>query len=229
MNRADRRNSPATRPSIGRSGKKRLASIALVILVALYGVLQPRLNERFGLNLPGLPAGDQTPAPSTLAERVDVLPDADANGVTYADTEQSGVNSSSEQSEDLLYGILREVGPDRFVSPEGLYYISGSAEGHRLEHLKRHTADQPSRPGKHGVFDGGMEGALITIDRAYDRARQNRRTTKQVDRQRTVYTIEMDKRVGYVGGSEGKRLRHPVADRVKLVLEGKNVITAYPL
>lgn len=133
------------------------------------------------------------------------------------------------EADDLLYGILREVSRDRYISPAGLQYTPGSAEGHRLEHLRRHTKDDPGRPGKHGVFDGNMEGALKTIDAAYGRAKQGQRTTKQVDDGRTIYTVDMGRRVGFVGGREGGRKRNPMARRVRLVLEGTRVITAYPL
>ena len=108
-------------------------------------------------------------------------------------------------------------------------YTRGSAEGHRLEHLRRHTEDQPRRPGSHGVFDGGMAGALKTIDRAYERAKNNQRTTRKRDEGRDILTVDMGGRVGYVGGRDGNRRRKPMARRVRLVLDGQRVITAYPL
>lgn len=108
-------------------------------------------------------------------------------------------------------------------------YGPGSAEGHRLEHLKRHTKDDPRRRGSHGVFEGGMEGALKTIDAAYSRAKNNQRTTKEVDGDRTIYTVDLGKRIGYVGGSTGQRRGKPMARRVRLVLEGNYVVTAFPL
>lgn len=145
---------------------------------------------------------------------------------TGTGTKGTGTNGATE---DLRYGLLREVSRDRYLSPAGLQYTPGSAEGHRLEHLRRHTKDMPGRPGSHGVFDGEMEGALKTIDRAYDRAKKGQRTTKQVDGNRTIYTVDMGGRVGFVGGRDGKRKRNPMARRVRLVLEGNRVITAFPL
>lgn len=138
-------------------------------------------------------------------------------------------DSQTAGDETLVYGLLRETSPKRYLSPSGLQYVPGSAEGHRLEHLRRHTEDQPGRPGKHGVFDGGMEGAIKTIDRAYDKAKKNQRTTKSVDDGRTIYTVDMGSRVGFIGGREGNQRRKPMARRVKMVLEGTRVITAYPL
>ena len=129
----------------------------------------------------------------------------------------------------LRYGLLQEFAKDQFRSPAGLVYAPGSAQGHRLEHLRRHTKDQPTRPGNHGVFDGDMPGALKTIDLAYTRAKQGQRTTQKIDRNRTVYTVDMGKRVGFVGGREGGRRQNPMTRRVRLVVEGNRVITAYPM
>jgi hypothetical protein len=74
-----------------------------------------------------------------------------------------------------------------------------------------------------------MEGALKTIDRAYQRAKKNQKTTKKVDDGRTIYTVDMGGRIGYVGGRNGKRKRNPMARRVRIVLDGNRVITAYPM
>ncbi len=138
-----------------------------------------------------------------------------------------GPPQTPQADDDLVHGLLREVGRDRYMSPAGLLYGPGSAEGHRLEHLRRHTKDIPARPA-HGVFDGEMEGALKTIDQAYEKAKKGVRTTKKVDQSRTIYTVDMGKRIGYLGGKAGARKRNPMARRVRLVLEGKQVITAYP-
>ncbi len=137
--------------------------------------------------------------------------------------------ATSQLVDDSLHGLLRQVSPDRYVSPAGLLYTPGSAEGHRLEHVRRHTKDDPNRPGSHGVFDGDMKGALTTIDDAYQRAQQGQRTTKQQEDGRTIYTVDMGGRIGFIGGRDGNRKRQPMARRVRLVIEGNRVITAYPM
>ncbi|PHQ35268.1 hypothetical protein [Rhodopirellula bahusiensis] len=155
-----------------------------------------------------------------------------ASKMTRGDPDSRADSASAQATQDtsdLKYGLLREIGTDRFMSPAGVLYTPGSAEGHRLEHLRRHTKDQPNRSGKHGVFDGEMEGALATIDKAYEKAQANQRTTKEVDGKRTIYTVDMGKRVGFVGGRDGQRSRNPMARRVRLVLEGNRLITAFPL
>ncbi|MEL6108239.1 MAG: hypothetical protein AAFU85_19610 [Planctomycetota bacterium] len=277
-----------SRPDKAGFGRTRIGSIAIAILLAVYALLQPHLNERYGLNLPGL---GKNGAPATMAEKSaeqsasesgtsaneatrnrtdesDELANADRGATERAstptltardktpdspptasvppagsappaeksskssaptNTKQASTKTEDDADGDLLFGILREVRHDRFLSPQGIQYNPGSAEGHRLEHLRRHIKDQPKRPGKHGVFDGGMEGALATIDRAYERAKKKIKTTKRVEGDRTVYTVDMGGRVGFVGGRDGGRQRNPMARRVRIVLEGTQFITAFPL
>ena len=73
-----------------------------------------------------------------------------------------------------------------------------------------HAKDDPDRPGKHGVFDGGDEEALATIDEAYELAKAGGpRVRKRQEGDRTVYEANLGRRIGYLGGREGERLRHP--------------------
>lgn len=283
-------NSSSSPRSIGKRSK--VGGIAVVLLVALYSLLAPYINDRFDLELPTIrtdaagnvrvvDADQEAPAavavadgsaestakaarkaapvpnvgtaepghqPSGKAERAKPAADTEDQSEPnsrkgrgpLADRVRSSSRSESQsvatakrskpaEVDDGLYGMLREVSRDRYVSPAGLMYVPGSAEGHRLEHLRRHTKDDPRRPGKHGVFDGDMEGALKTIDRAYQRAKQGQRTTVKQDRGRTIYTVDLGSRIGYIGGRDGNLKRKPMARRVRLVLEGDRVITAYPL
>jgi len=199
----------------------------VAILAAAYTFLAPAANERFGWNLPELNDRQQGPAvaQADTAVSADASVSADtARRRSPTATPEAGVDGDP----NLKFGLLRDLGGERYLSPAGLQYTRGSAEGHRLKHVERHTADQPSRPGKHGVFDGGMPGALETIDRAYERAKNKQRTTVKQDRDRTIYTVDMGSRVGFVGGQSGRRQRNPMARRVQLVLEDNRVITAYP-
>jgi len=156
------------------------------------------------------------------------------------DTSPTGVNqrdsgrtkpqpADAGAANELLYGLLVDQGGERYVSPAGLLYTRGSQEGHRLRHLERHVVDDPDRPGSHGVFDGGMAGALRTVDRAYTKAKTGVQTSTLQEDGRTIHTVDLATRVGYVGGSEGRRRKNPMARRVRLVLERNRVITAYPM
>ncbi|QEG38938.1 hypothetical protein [Roseimaritima ulvae] len=228
-----------------RPGGKRPLTIAGVLgAVALigYAFVQPQLDERYGWNLPSLTerqaeqhqpleqherSANSQPADTQTADQI--VP-RETSPQTDPASEGSDADQVAGDQHTLRYGLLRSIGPDRFLSPAGLQYLPGSQEGHRLAHLKRHTEDQPNRPGSHGVFDGGMATMLQVLDEAYLKAKQNASgVTTQQDQGRTIYTVSMGRRVGYVGGREGNRRRKPMARRVRLVLEGTRVITAYPL
>jgi hypothetical protein len=132
-------------------------------------------------------------------------------------------------AEPLLHGVLRPLGRDVYVSPAGLRYTPGSADGHRLEHLARHLEDQPNRSGRHGVFSGDMEQVLKRIDLGYTRAKQRGpMTSMRVEEERTVFEVTFEEPIGYVGGREGARLRRPATNKLRLVTEQDRVITAFP-
>lgn len=129
-------------------------------------------------------------------------------------------------------GQLQKSGRQIWESTAGLKYGPGSQEKHRLKHVMRHATDQPRRPGKHGVFAGGgdQDKVLALIDEAYLKALQGGKAVqKKREGQRTVYTVDMQRPVGYVGGQIGNRLGKPPANKIRLVLEGPNVITAFPM
>jgi hypothetical protein len=94
-----------------------------------------------------------------------------------------------------------------------------------------HAVDDPDRPQQHGVFDAGdRDGVLELLDEAYNFVKQNSgnvETAREGDR--TVYTIDMGRRIGYVGGRAGKQKQFPPCRQIKLVLANRNVITAYPV
>ena len=203
-------------PRRSAAAKSTIGGAIVVVLVVLYAFLQPVLNDQLGTNLPPV---------KPVAEASSKVVETPADGV--AESTDSAGDDTSDQA-DLLYGVLREIAPKRYLSKAGLEYTPGSAEGHRLEHLRRHTKDDKKRP-VHGVFDGEMPGALQTIDRAYERAKKGQRTTRKTEGSRMIYTVDMGARVGYVGGREGVRKRNPMARRVRLVLEGNRFITAFPL
>ena len=136
---------------------------------------------------------------------------------------------SNEADQDPLYGFLTEVGRNRYESPAGLVYGPGSEEGHRLKHIARHLGDQPDRPGSHGVFKGSMKAFLMTIDDAFSRAQKGAKgTTKKEDEGAIVYEATFDKVIGFIGGKSGGRKKNPPAKKIRLVIRGDNVITAFP-
>ena len=153
----------------------------------------------------------------------------------YDDNRQSTTSKSTSKSkkdfEDSspLYGFLTEIGPKRYESVAGLVYGPGSEEGHRLKHIARHLEDQPDRPGSHGVFKGEMKAFLETIDEAYLRAKKGAKgTTKMEDDGSMVYEVTFEKAIGFIGGEAGGRKKNPPTKKIRLVVRGDNVITAFP-
>jgi hypothetical protein len=122
---------------------------------------------------------------------------------------------------DLPDGVKR--------SAAGLLYTPGSREGHRLTHVLRHGDDQPLRPGLHGVFDGDDDDLLTVIDEAYLLVQAGSpQVQSRREGQRTVHEVDLRRRIGFVGGQEGRRRGNPPATHVRLVLEDDRVITAFP-
>ena len=210
-------------------GKKAAGGMLGVVLLVTYWFAQPVLNDQLGLNLPSLRG--TTPAAQEQQDAPPQTPEAPAVATPAVDSLASEEKAAKDQPQpDLLHGILREVQPDRYMSPAGLLYGPGSQEGHRLKHLERHTQDQPTRPGSHGVFDGGMPAALKVIDEGFSKTKSGGSgITSEEDGDRTIYTISMGKRIGFIGGRDGNRRNKPMARRLRIVLEGNRVITAFPL
>lgn len=219
-------------------------AVAIVVALITYVLVQPVANSRLGWGLPSLagllgmekpteksPANkpvESKPAPkkSTDAKQSPSLTQTNGNQTAKpADSKQTKPNASG----DLLYGLLKDAGREVYISPAGLRYTRGSEEGHRLKHMEKHLSDIPDRPGKHGVFDGDMAQALRWIDDAYTRGKQRAKgVRKREEDGRTVYEVPFTKPIGYIGGRDGKRDKNPDAKRLRLVVDGDQVITAFP-
>lgn len=190
----------------GSRGKNSKWAILLIVGVVGYSLLQPIANRQFGWSLPGM-GGNNT--------------QQHAGGQAFPDVELAPIETG---------GNLKEVGKDRYESAAGLLYTRGSRHGHRLKHVMYHSQDVPNRQGQHGVFDADDQNAVVgLIDEAYQLALSGKNTQKQQEQDRTVYTVDMGRRIGYVGGQSGKRKNHPETRHIRMVLEGTRVITAFPI
>jgi hypothetical protein len=200
----------------------RWAITILVVLIA-YVLLQPRLNAWLGWHLPSVPAmlGQETDSPKRTP------PNA-----TPKTNSASKTNSQNKPTDSgpKTHGILKSVGKERFESPAGLIYGPGSEEGHRLAHIERHLRDLPDRPGSHGVFEGTMEQFLVAIDDTYRRARGHAKGTRaRSEEAETIYEAPFERPIGFLGGSEGRQQKNPPLQRMRVVVRGKNLITAFPI
>ena len=205
---------------------------AIVILgvVIAYVVLQPRLNQWFGWSLPSVASmiGDEKPVAKTTPKKSQASrPFTKDESLSKSVTNPK--SNSSEDDSDPLYGFLIEIGHNRYESPAGLVYGPGSEEGHRLKHIAKHLTDHPDRPGSHGVFRGSMKDFLIAIDDAFARANRGAKgTTKKDDDGDIVFEVAFEKTIGFIGGETGGRKKNPATKKIRLVVRGNNVITAFP-
>ena len=204
-------------------------AVVIIGIVIVYVVLQPRVNRWFRWNLPSVASmvGDEKPAKAT-PKKSDAGKISKEGHNTEGDADSPNSDSKQKDS-DPLYGFLSEIGRNRYESPAGLVYGPGSEEGHRLKHIARHLEDQPDRPGSHGVFNGNMEAFLVAIDDGYMRAKKGAKgTSKKEDDDSVVYEITFEKAIGFIGGEAGGRKKNPATKKLRLVVRGNSLITAFP-
>lgn len=170
-------------------------------------------------------SNDESTSKSAASKSADKSTNKSGSG----NSSSSKTDKAEASDDDLLYGLLKLTGRDEYVSPAGLRYTRGSEEGHRLKHLERHLEDQPDRPGKHGVFDGDMPQVLRWLDEAYTRGKSGAKgTSKHEEDGRLVYEVSFGKPIGFIGGRDGARQKNPDAKRLRMVVDGDRLITAFP-
>ncbi|QDT68263.1 hypothetical protein MalM25_11840 [Planctomycetes bacterium MalM25] len=206
------------RATRGRLGVRGL--IGLVIAVVLYAaVIQPLAEKHWGLTLPTL--GGDPPVANAPADPPPRRPQ------TPPQQERPAAPSVADAGD--LTDVLTEEGRGSYRSAGGLRYTRGSQHGTRLAHLLAHTRDDPDRVGQHGVFDDDDPATVVRlVDEAYAQALSGRNTRTQREDDRTVYTVDLGRRIGYIGGQSGNRRNKPRAEHLKLVVEGDRFITAFP-
>lgn len=143
--------------------------------------------------------------------------------------ERSNPPPAEKDATKSALGKLKEIDDNVFESTAGLVYLPGSADGHRLRHVMEHAKDNTGKE-IHGIFDGDREEVLAVIDEAFLKAQKGGpdvRSEKQNGRR--VYTVNLKRRIGQVGGRQGERQGNPDCQYLRLVLENDvEVITAYP-
>src|SRR5262249_5684794 len=122
-------------------------------------------------------------------------------------------------------GYLRYEGSTRWVSKKtGLVYGEDDTFGNRVLHVLNHTTDNLSKP-KQGIFSVSRSEVLPLIDEGYELAQQNPQYLINTSGGRSRYSIPMGRVIGSQGGAQGNG--GPLTN-LFLVLEGNEVITAYP-
>ena len=236
--------------AVNRGQRSRTILLLLGCLVA-YALFQPVMNQVLGWKLPGvlqIVELLQSPESTKTRELVKGTVTADEKGkASPANLEEtghgsavhkksdaqksSGADGQQTKSDESIEDYLKKLPKNRFQSPAGLLYGPGSEEGHRLKHVERHLADIPNRPGSHGVFDGSMVDFLKAIDQAYLMSKSREKGTSiKEDEGAMVYEATFAQTIGYLGGQNGARQKHPKLKRMRLVIRnGNEVITAFPI
>lgn len=214
---------------------RRIIPIGLVLLVLGYSYSRPTLERWFNVSLPAItdqdrgsrqdsgknssprPAGDFDPYKTSLPQTA--LP-------------QSAQSKGASAKGSVAGGTfqLKEVGRDRYQTPAGLLYTMGPRGEHRIEHVMRHASDQPNRP-THSVFiDDDQDSVLKLIDQAYELAKsKSPRSKYESSKGNDKYDVDMQRKVGYDGGKKGQRNNHRSLNKVRMILDGNRVITAFPV
>ncbi len=188
--------------------------LVLGSLLLGYVFARPVLERSLGVSLP------------SLASESGIEPIADS----LPSEAPSSAPARRGSSQVPVVPQLKDLGREVYQSPAGLIYTRGSQHGHRLKHLMAHAKDQPQRPGQHGVFDSDDPSEVLQIvDEAYRQALVGQRTAVDQEGERKVYTVNLGRRIGYIGGQSGNRRGNPAARHVRLVVQGKNLITAFPV
>jgi hypothetical protein len=119
-------------------------------------------------------------------------------------------------------GVLKSIGRDRFESTAGLVYNQ-----YRIDHVMLHAQDDTTKP-SHGVFDLTTQAEVLSlVDEAYELSKKGRPPQVVIEDEgdRTTYMVNMNRKIGHSGGKGGGN--RPL-NRLKIVLEGNEVVTAFP-
>ena len=211
---------------------RKIACVAALLLLAGYIAARPTLEKVFGINLPAVIEREKE-ADKKDDNRVVDSDNDNREKVKEKKTEKKSSNhpnkpadkNGTSKSEPVFRRI--SIGNGRFKTPQGLLYSRG-----QVAHVMRHARNIPDRKSPHGVFDVKSEDEVLAlIDRAYAKTKSKSKDVKhkreRADRgdMRDVYSIDMKKRIGWVGGM----IKHkPPCNYLKLVVQDKSVITAYP-
>jgi len=139
--------------------------------------------------------------------------------------------SSSRGAGDLEQsGHLVRQGADSWTTRAGLVIRGRDPHGmSRLDHIMRHTADDPRRP-RHGVFTVSRKEVIELMDAVWRKAGAGT-LRPRVRGRNAAYTDNTGRDIGYPGGREGARKGQPRLRSVRLVVRQNTaeVITFFPV
>ena len=202
--------------------------MVLAALVLGYQYSRPTLEGWLKIDLPAINRrGGRSHAHSNQDDRYKAnLPSATTNS---GQPPRSGGHSIDLTGSGDFQ--LKEVGRDRYQTPAGLLYTMGPRGEHRIQHVMRHAKDQPNRPA-HGVFmgNGDQDTVLKIIDDAYELVKtKSHRAVHESSKGNDKYDVDMQRKIGFEGGEKGQRSNNRALNKVRMILDGNRVITAFPV
>lgn len=224
--------------SSGKLPWRKIIPVAVVLLILGYQAGRPTLERVFQVSLPAIGGNEEGGHASgdNDRERDPNQQRRTANANDYEASLPPTANPGSDQNTAAKTtggsGFkLKEVGRNRFESPAGLLYTMGSGGEHRIDHVMRHARDMPNRPA-HGVFvgDGDQDAVLQILDDAWTLVKNDSpKVSFEKSRGNDLYHVDMGRKIGFEGGQKGKRSNNRSLNRVRMVLDGNRVITAFPV
>lgn len=207
---------------------RKIIPVVIVLLVAGYSVGQPYLVKWTGINFPSINSEENG---QNVAGN-DGQRDPDEYKPTFVPQKGSGQDSNQSSGGSGSFQ-LKDLGGDKFRSPEGLLYRRASHGEHRIDHVMRHAKDDRGRP-VHGYFkNSDRDDVLQLVDEAYGLAKKkSKQVTIKTDPRksyRVTYLVDMKRHIGFKGGKSGGKQGNPKLYKLQLVIDnGDQVITAYP-
>ena len=228
-------NNQPHRPINGR--KVFWACVLVAVLAYAYG--EPYLENWLGIELPSIRENSRQAAvvenenlestSTPVGSSANVAETVQENGTAVKEPpKKETVASSSKPAKPYLTPTGRK---NRLRSPAGLVYGESKGE-HRVDHVMLHAEDNKNRP-VHSVFNGSKTEILKLIDEAYQQIKSKSDRVKSTPDERlhfrVKYTVDMKRKIGYLGGRDGRRQNYPPRSKLTLVLDNdKFVVTAYP-
>ena len=187
-----------------------------------------RIAEKSRIQHPASRSPQDDPEPKTTPDSKRQAPLETSSSGTRKKPPANPTTDSSPRLQQPQLGVLREIEGGALESSAGLIYRQDRT-GNRLDHVLLHSRDNPSKP-VHGVYSGNRDEILAWIDEAYMIAQKRGPPQVVIEEQgdRTTITVILNRKIGYMGGENGAKRGHPPLKMIKLVLEDRDVITAYP-
>lgn len=189
---------------------RQMIIFGVMALAAIYHFSRPTLEKWTGRSLPAIVNDDRSASNHS------------GNNDQDHDYDVSFESNGGQNLGKAARAWLKQEG-NQFRSPAGLKY-----SGNNIDHVLLHCKDNTSKP-THGIFVGGGAEVMQMVDEAYEKVKSGDRSVdSEKSRGRMTHIVSMGRVVGHTGGQKAKKRGRDELRKIKLVLDGDRVITAFP-